>query len=260
MHRLLLAALALTLVSPAARAQDTTGNTFTWDGTIPQGSWLRIRNLNGDITVQRASGSTVHVRGEKEWRRGDPQDVHFTMRKDGSNVTICALWGDNATCDERGSHSHGIHINNHNDVSVHFTVQLPKGVKVEAGTVNGSLDIEGAQAEVAAHTVNGEITAASTEGPVNASTVNGGIHVRMDALAGNGDLEFTTVNGSVHVELPATLNAELDMSTVNGSLVSDYPLTVSGRLNPRHIRATIGTGGRRLKVKTVNGSVELVKR
>ena len=108
--------------------------------------------------------------------------------------------------------------------------------------------------------VNGDIEAATTQGPVDATTVNGGIRVSMDALTGDGDLDFSTVNGSVRVEMPAALNADLEMSTVNGSLESDYPLTMSGRLNPRHIEATIGSGGRRLRLKTVNGSVELRKR
>ena len=260
MHRFLAAALAVTIASPAVRAQTTNGNTFTWDGQIPQGSWLHVRNLNGDITVERASGNSTHVTGEKHWRRGDPSEVRFTVFKDGSDVTICALWHEDDSCDERGYHSHGHSDHHDNDVTVHFAVQLPKGVKVDAGTVNGGLDISGAQAEVRASTVNGDIEAATTQGPVDASTVNGGIRVSMDALTGDGDLDFSTVNGSVRVEMPATLNAELEMSTVNGSLESDYPLTVRGRLTPRHIEATIGNGGRRLRLHTVNGSVELRKR
>jgi len=259
MHRILLAALVLAVV-PSVQAQDSTGNTFTWDGQIPQGSWLHVRNINGGITVEGASGNSVHVTGEKHWRHGDPSQVHFTVFKTGSDVTICALWHEGDTCDEDGYHSHHHGNNDNNDVSVHFAVQLPKGVKMDAHTVNGGLDIHGAQAEVEAETVNGDIEAATTMGPVNASTVNGSVRVSMDSLTGDGDLSFTTVNGSVRAELPTTLNAELEMSTVNGSFTSDYPLTVSGRLSPRHIRATIGNGGRRIRFETVNGSVQLLKR
>jgi hypothetical protein len=49
------------------------------------------------------------------------------------------------------------------------------------------------------------------------------------------------------------------MRTVNGRVSSDFPLTLSGRINPRHIRATVGKGGRRLRFSTVNGSVDLRK-
>ncbi len=263
--RMLFAVAAVaTLVAPftTAVAQQGGGandNTFDWSGAIPAGSWLRVKNLNGPITVEQGTGSTAEVHAVKEWRRGDPSVVRFTVTKDGDNVTICALWN-NATCDETGYHSHGGRNNENNDVSVRFVVKLPKGVRMDANTVNGALNISGAIAEVAARTVNGGITAASSSGSVTASTVNGSIRVRMDALpSGNDDLSYSTVNGSVTVELPASFSGEVDMSTVNGTLRTDFPVTVSGKLNPKRIRATIGNGGRLLRLKTVNGSLELRK-
>ncbi|HEU4563094.1 MAG TPA: DUF4097 family beta strand repeat-containing protein [Gemmatimonadaceae bacterium] len=262
MQRLLTAALAATMamVPLCARAQGTSndGNTFDWAGNIPTGSWLRIRNLNGGIDVEEATGDRAEVHGEKQWRHGDPQEVRFAVTKDGNDVTVCALWSEDDTCDAEGYHSHG-HHENHSDVSVHFTVRLPKGVKVDLGTVNGSLDVRGAGAEVVAETVNGRIDAATSHGPVTAHTVNGSIRVRMDELPAEGDLSYSTVNGSVTAELPAALDAEVEMETVNGSLSSDFPLSVSGRVTPKHLRATIGHGGRRLRLQTVNGSVELRK-
>lgn len=254
-------AAALATLAPSAAAQGTTsnGNTFDWSGAIPAGSWIRIHDLNGGIDVEQATGSDVSVHAEKKWRRGDPSTVRFVVFKEGSDVAICALWHEGDTCDESGYHSHGDHDDDQNDVSVHFTVQLPKGVKIAANTVNGSLDIRGAGAEVDAHTVNGRIDASTSSGPVRAETVNGSIHVRMAALPGDGDLRYHTVNGSITAELPATLDADVDMETVNGSLSSDFPLTVQGRFSPRHMRATIGKGGRRLELRTVNGSVELRK-
>jgi hypothetical protein len=253
-----------TLVAPVASAAAQQGaresdNAFDWSGAIPSGSWLRIKNLNGPITVEPGTGSTAEVHAVKEWRRGDPSAVRFAVVKDGDNVTICALWHD-ATCDASGYQSRGGRRNENNDVSVRFVVKLPRGVRMDANTVNGSLNIGGASAEVVAHTVNGGITAASSSGPVTASTVNGSVRVRMDALpAGDGDLSYSTVNGSVIVELPASFNGAIDMSTVNGALRTDFPITVSGKLNPRRIRATIGNGGRLLRLKTVNGSLELRK-
>jgi hypothetical protein len=252
------------LATPAAAQQSvgTTSNddTFDWSGTIPEGSWLRIMNLNGSIAVEPASGGTAEVHGEKKWREGDPSRVRFVVTKDGDNVTVCALWHEDDSCDEDGYHSHGHHGNDHNDVSVKFTVRLPKGVRVQTSSVNGSLDIAGATAEVVAHTVNGRIDAASTSGPVDAETVNGSIHVRMDAIPSNTEsLEYSTVNGSVTLEVPSSFSGELEMETVNGSLESDFPVTMQGRFNPRHLRAKIGDGGPTIHLRTVNGSVNLRK-
>jgi len=259
----LAAIAALAMPASAQRPAGTTsnGNTFDWSGAIPAGSWLRIANLNGSIDVEPASGNTAEVHGEKKWREGDPSRVRFVVAKDGDNVTVCALWNEDDSCDEDGYHSRGNHRgNDHNDVSVKFTVKLPKGVRVQANTVNGSLDIAGASAEVVAHTVNGRIDAASTSGPVDAETVNGSIHVRMDAIPSNTQsLEYSTVNGSVTLEVPSDFAGELEMETVNGSLESDFPVTMQGRFNPRHLRAKIGEGGPTIHLRTVNGSVNLRK-
>jgi DUF4097 and DUF4098 domain-containing protein YvlB len=173
-------------------------------------------------------------------------------------VLVCAIW-DDAECDETGYRSRrNDRRNNDNDVSVDFVVRVPRGVNVAPGTVNGSIRVTDVTGEVRASTVNGRVEAASLGGPVTASTVNGNVDVRMATL-GDKDLDFTTVNGSLTVELPAQLDAEIELSTVNGRINADYPLTLSGRINPRHIRATIGKGGRRIKFTTVNGSVTLKK-
>jgi hypothetical protein len=259
-----LAGLALAAAAGTARAQQSvpgareTDSTFEWSGAIESGSWLRIRNLNGSIEVRPASGSTAQVRAEKHWRRGDPRQVHFALVRDGANVTICALWDEDDTCDAGGMHAHG-HGHDRGDVSVRFTVELPNGVKIDAGTVNGGVDVRDAGAEVIAKTVNGHVDAVSRSGPVTASTVNGSVRAHMEALSGSGDLRYSTVNGSIVLEVPATLDAELDMRTVNGALSSDFPLIVTGRVNPRHLRATVGKGGRRIELSTVNGSIELRK-
>ena len=237
-------------------------SSWKWSGRVPEGRWLVLRNLNGVIRVEAASGNEVEVSAVKRWRRGDPADVRITRAtfgQSGESVVICALWNDNAECDEDGYRSNSDNNRNrNNDVSVDFTVRLPRGVKIEAATVNGSVRIAGATSEVEASTVNGAVDAVSSGGPVRASTVNGDIEARMSDM-GTGDLSYATVNGSVTLELPARVDAVVDLSTVNGSLRSDYPMTLEGRISPRRIRATIGQGGRRIKVTTVNGSVELKK-
>ena len=261
MNRFLTATLALTLVAAPAQAQrETEDNAFKWTGTVAEGRWLRVKNLNGPINVVAASGNQVEITASKKWRRGDPEDVRFDVKQSEGNVTVCALWFD-AECDDDGirSRDHRGQRNRNNDVSVEFTVRLPRGVRLDVGTVNGSLDIEGARGEVEAHTVNGSIEVATSTGPVNARTVNGSISARMSTLAGNEDMEFATVNGDIEVEVPEAFDADLEMSTVNGRLESDFALTIQGRLNPRNIKARIGKGGRNIEFGTVNGNVELRK-
>jgi hypothetical protein len=253
--------VALLLAPAAVRAQTRDSVPFTWNGTVAAGSWFQLRNVNGTVRVEGSTGNQVEVRAIKRWRRGNPDDVQIRVTRYGDgdrNVLVCAIW-DDAECDETGYRSRrNDRRNNDNDVSVDFVVRVPRGVNVAPGTVNGSIRVTDVTGEVRASTVNGRVEASSLGGPVTASTVNGNVDVRMATL-GDKDLDFTTVNGSLTVELPAQLDAEIELSTVNGRINADYPLTLSGRINPRHIRATIGKGGRRIKFTTVNGSVTLKK-
>jgi opacity protein-like surface antigen len=261
MRRTILAAATLALLATPAAAQERNDEKdFTWKGTIPAGKWITIQDMNGDVDVVASTGTEVEVTAHKHWRRGDPEDVRIEVVKGGAggDVMICALWFD-ARCDENGIHNDRHWGDRRNDVAVDFTVKLPKGVRAHMATVNGSLHIDGAGAEVEASTVNGGIRVTTASGPVNATTVNGGIDVDMHTLSGDDDMRFETVNGSISVDVPAALDAELEMSTVNGGFDSDFPLSLSGRINPHHIRATIGKGGRRLVMRTVNGGITLRK-
>src|SRR5262245_56486367 len=105
MRKHLAAAMLLAAVAPlpAVAQQRQSGDTFNWSGTIPQGRWIRIRNLNGEITVGQSTSGRVEVVATKHWRRGDPDVVRIETRKfgpGGESVLICALWGERAECDE----------------------------------------------------------------------------------------------------------------------------------------------------------------
>lgn len=265
----LLHVLAAVLVAPGAlMAQDrqTERDAFTLSERVPQGQWVRVRNLNGGLHVRASSGDKVEITATKNWRRGDPKDVKIETKKasDGS-ILVCAIWvNTNTVCTEdqystRGDSRHD-RWNDHNDVSVDFEVRVPKGVKVGVWSVNGGVSVEGATSEVRASTVNGSVDAVSSGGPVHASTVNGSIHATMGRLDGDEDLDLSTVNGTVVAEFTGDIDANIELSTVNGHFQTDWPVTVTGRIDPRHLRATLGKGGRRIRLTTVNGNVEIRKR
>ena len=261
--------LATALMAPATLAAQDRQNerdAFTLSERVPQGQWVRVRNLNGGMHVRASSGDKVEITATKSWRRGDPKDVKIETKKsaDGS-ILVCAIWlNTNTVCTEERYSTHnddrGDRWNDHNDVSVDFEVRVPKGVKVGVWSVNGGVSVDGATSEVRASTVNGSVNAGSSGGPVQASTVNGSIHATMGRLDGDQDLDFSTVNGTVVAEFAGDIDANIELSTVNGRFQTDWPVTITGRIDPRHLRATLGKGGRRIRLTTVNGNVELRKR
>jgi hypothetical protein len=259
MKKLAGAALMVVLATTAAElsAQD-----FEWNGRVQSGDVLEIEGVLGDIRAVAASGNEVEVSAEvREHRRGYAEDIRFEVVEHSGGVTICALY----PTSRRARHDNecrpgGRTRNSTNDidVEVNFTVHVPAGVDFMGHTVNGGIDVNSLSGNVDVRTVNGSIDV-STSGYAEANTVNGDI----DAAIGNpnwdGMLEFETVNGSITVELPDGIAADVTASTVNGAIDTDFPLTVQGRFSHRRLSGSIGGGGERISLTTVNGSVSLLR-
>ena len=260
------AALVAALALPVAAGAQATD--FSWNGTVARGNWVYMRNVNGAVIVEQGTSDRVEVTAVRKASRGGDVNVVKIEAKQatgGGDVVVCALWDEQGTCgidDYRATRRNRDRDWDDDDdrrnVSVEFRVKLPAGVRLDASTVNGKVSVTGATSEVRVNTVNGGISAATSGGPVRASTVNGSIDVRMGTV-GTESLEYSTVNGSVTVRLPEAVNADVELSTVNGSLESDFPLTIQGRMDKRHMRARLGSGGQRIKFSTVNGSVQLLR-
>ena len=288
----------LPVLAPAQTLVGGSDSIYTWRGALPSGALLTIKNFNGPIDVRPASGSQAEVRAEKRTGRGGGsiQDVAFEVQT-GSNgdVTICSTFRNRNPCDDRSDHGDDDDRGYRRYVTVAITVLIPRGaqLKVSTGngavsvervggdvqaatgngrvhvdgtegsvrvsTGNGDVDVRGAKSSVRVSTGNGSVTVSTSEGPVEARSGNGDIDVTMSALRAREDMAFSTGSGAVRVTLPPGYNGELDATTGNGELRSDFDLKVEGRMNPRHIRATIGEGGPRLRLTTGNGRLEVRK-
>lgn len=297
---LAIALLTLPALARAQTLVGRTESVWTWKGAVPASAVLTIRNFNGSIDVRRAEGPSAEVRAEKRLSRngGTIEDVAFDVRKNGSgDITICAVLRRNNPCDDRRHDSDDDDSDNgRHTPTVVMTVLLPRGAQlkvatgngaitvdqvggdvqastgngavhvagtdgsVKVSTGNGDVDVRGAKASVRVSTGNGRVSVSTSDGPVDARTGNGDIDVSMTALKSRDDMTFSTGSGSVRVTLPAGYNGELDASTGNGELRSDFDLKIEGRMNPRHVRATIGDGGPRLRLATGNGRLEILKK
>ncbi len=241
---------------PTLAAQD-----FRWTGQLAAGKAIEIKGVNGSIDAVAASGNQIEVTADKRARNDDPDEVQIEVLEHEGGVTICAVYPTprHARHDNECAPGHGGHMSTEdNDVRVNFKVRVPAGVLFTGHTVNGDVETDGLGGDVDVATVNGDVRV-STGGHAEAATVNGSIEVRMGRADWTGTLDFRTVNGGITVYVPDGFSAEIEAETVNGDIETDFPMTVSGRLGMRRIRGTIGAGGRRLDLQTVNGSIKLRK-
>jgi hypothetical protein len=290
---MMMVALPASLLSGQER-RAFNGDTFEWSERVPRGAWLRVYDPNGRIEVTEASGDVAEVRAER--REGRRDAVQIEIRRDGDDVTICAVVAE-SDCDDDGVRTRRRSRSRDDDdrARIHFTVRLPRGVRLAAGTGNGEVSVTGAAADVqassgngrvrvstssgavrassgngevsvegatdrvSASSGNGRVTVATRRGPVQASSGNGDIDVRMQTLASDEDMSFSTGNGRITVAVPPDFTGEIDGTLGHGSFRSDFPVTLQGRFSPTRVRGTIGSGGPRVRMMSGNGDIELVK-
>lgn len=287
----LFVAASVLLAQGALAQQGRDDATWTWSKQLDAGSRLTIINPDGPISVHEATGTTVQVRATKTPRRGSSiRDVAFDVQETASGVQICTVYGDRRSCREDRNNGNGdIHVR------VAYDIAIPRSLRLNATTGNGDVTIERAGAEVHAITGNGRVSVGETSGrvdvttgngdvtienangpvtansgngrivvntsagPVNANTGNGDIDVRMKSLVAPDGMSFTSGSGSISVTLPDAFNGRIDAMTGSGSLRSDFEISIIGRMDPQHIRGTIGKGGPLLRFVTGSGSIELRK-
>jgi hypothetical protein len=268
---------------------------FTRTEPVARGEWFRFYGPIGDVTVTEGSGNQVEFRAEKILRNGRVTDIAFELRRAGDGVTICAIFDENDECSDTGyrSERRSGWSRNFRPPSLNVTIRVPAGVRLAVVSGNGDVSVTGAHAELVARSGNGrvrvtgtageveaasgngEVTVDNVQGPVSANSGNGDVRVStvqgpVSARSGNGDLiirmselrmaddmEFTTGNGRIELTVPAGFNADIDASTGNGGIRTDFPIQVSGRVSKTRLRGTIGQGGRRLRLVSGNGEIEL---
>jgi DUF4097 and DUF4098 domain-containing protein YvlB len=236
------------------------GEDFRWQGRLAAGQAVEIKGVNGDIEAVAATGDEVEVLAVKSGRRSDPSEVTIEVVTHGGGVTLCAVYpaSGRGRANECAPGEGGRMDTSNNDVEVRFTVQVPKGVRFVGRTVNGGIQIAQLDGDVEAYSVNGGVRI-DTRGNARAETVNGSITASMGRSDWSGSAAFETVNGGITLALPADAGAEVSAETVNGSIETDFPLTVRGKFSGRRVSGTLGSGGRELRLETVNGSIRLRK-
>jgi DUF4097 and DUF4098 domain-containing protein YvlB len=130
-------------------------------------------------------------------------------------------------------------------------------------TVSGDLTLSKISGEIDVETVSGDMTIEATElTRARIRTTNGDMEVATK-LANNARLDAETINGDVTLKVLGTVDAEFDIHTFNGEIESCYgeEAVHSRERGPGHdLNFTRGSGSARVRIKTLNGGVDLCGR
>src|SRR5271167_2905492 len=238
-----LAGLLTLLLAVSALAQ--VSQEFHRTVPLPTNGRISLENVNGNVEITGWDRNEVQIDAVKKARDQQRLDEASIEVKTGSDsVKIHTQYPQNHT--------------NNNPASVHYTLRVPQNAQLDRiSLVNGSLTIQKVTGQVDASLVNGKAHISDLTGEANISSVNGSIEANYAALNNVRQIKLKSVNGSIELGLPGSPNAEVKASTVNGSIKTDFPLTVQGAFSGHSLSGTLGSGGTRIELSNVNGSMHI---
>jgi DUF4097 and DUF4098 domain-containing protein YvlB len=246
---LLLAALAAARPAAAETTRD-----FDQRLGMSRGDRVRVNDVNGDIVATRSASNQVRVRARISSPNDDLAGVSIKVSQRGSTVYVCPVFSGQTVGDDCRSEGDN---NNWRKIRVDFTIEVPAGVNLDADTVNGKIvaDVDG---NVVAKNVNQSIQITSG-GYAQAETVNGTIDATLSNPNWPDTMKFATVNGAISVRVPRSSNFNVKASSLNGAIkVEGFPLAEkTGQWVGHSLEGTVGSGGRTLRLQTVNGTIFL---
>ncbi len=213
--------------------------------TLTTGALFQLSNINGIVEAETYKGDTVLIKAIKMTdKEGDLEKVEilFDYQKDRLKVKV------------------------HKDkkwrrlsFKVEFYLKIPARLRhVSLVSVNGKVKTRGDFKQLNLKTTNGRIEFKWKFAEGSFRSINGRIEVfQQEAL--KGDTSLKTINGSLRLHLNKDSNFRVDGTTVNGSIRSDFDVTIKRRFVGSKMRGTNNGGKHRLYLKSVNGSIRLMK-
>lgn len=214
---------------------------------------VSIANINGDVHISAWDGNEVKVDAVKRAYSAERlSEAMIDVVSAADSIVIKTKYPErNQTFDDR------TRVNN--PASVEYTLTVPRNARIDnAELINGSLDITGVQGDVRLSLINGEVKAGDLSGDVRISTVNGGVEANLARLTEAKAVNLTSVNGPIVLIVPAGANADVKASTVHGKITNDFGWTVNeGQYVGRDMSGQVGSGGLRIRLSNVNGSISI---
>jgi hypothetical protein len=213
---------------------------------LPQGS-LELQNINGDVHISGWDNDLIQVSAIKRASaKTDLEKARIQIDAEADAIKISTVY----------EKSHAWDCEHNGQADVEFNIMVPRTARLaKVELVNGNLSITNITGLVRASSVNGNVSANGLEGLTYLSTVSGKLEAVFNRV-GSG-IELLSLNGPLSVTLPSDVNAELEASTVKGEIENNFSIPVQDPNLGKALRAEMGNGGARIRIKNVNGTVSI---
>lgn len=225
----------------------------------------------GNVTLVKAV-----YRSGRGGGKGAVLDIHAPRD---SAITTTTVSGDQIVRDIRGAQrlqsvsgnirtetsSDDLHVNSvSGDIDVTGAGgKTPANVRTRIATVSGEIKAVNLGGELELESVSGTIDASAGDvARARIKTTSGEATLRA-SLGRDARIEAESINGELTIELSGKIDAEFDVETFNGSIDNCFgpkSQRVSEFGPGRELRFKEGDGSARVRVKTLNGGVNLCRK
>jgi len=257
--------------------------------TVDKVSDLNLISFDGNIEVRSWDKPEVLVQVEK---RGQDKDVVskieiLSEQKDNKILVEARYSGKTGFIGFGVYHSPSARLIASVPRNINLTIRTSDGAVV-VERVNGRTEIKTGDGAIRASEVSGELVAETADGSIQIDDVSGRIEARtgdgsirlsgtpsaLRARSGDGsivlrirngatmteDWMVATSDGSVTIELPDGFNAEIEAEpSSDGRVRNDLSLAdaTGGTRESRTLKGRLGSGGKRITLRTGDGTIRL---
>jgi DUF4097 and DUF4098 domain-containing protein YvlB len=270
---------------------------FSKSFSVAPGGKLTMKVDHGDVRVTGSDENAVEVRVTREVTRASASEAakiikehRIELLQNGNEISITA----HAPPSLRGTSWFSFFTQP--NLNVHYEISVPRKCDVQLKTAGGNIEVADLRGGLKAETQDGNLDLSGIEGKVDGQTMGGNIraveckselvvhtqggNVKIEefsgprvqgstsggtvfadfAVAPKADCDLHTSGGTVTAKLPADAAITLDAHTMGGTVNTELPVQTEGKHQGSTLRGTINGGGPVLKLETMGGNIDVLKR
>jgi hypothetical protein len=213
---------------------------------LPSQGRFSLDNVNGDVRITGWDKAEVQIDAIKKAKSAEAlEKIKIEIDAGKDQITVKTRYPKG-----KGGENGG---------SVEYTIFVPRGATLKKiADVNGSVFIKEVTGAVDVSTVNGKVVASGMSNGGEFESVNGSVQATFSEVKSEKSIDMKTVNGGLELKLPANANASVSASSLNGGIHSSYNLPVKKHFPiGSNLNADIGSGGAEVRMKSVNGGIQI---
>ncbi|HEU4796092.1 MAG TPA: hypothetical protein VFT02_10710 [Pyrinomonadaceae bacterium] len=218
--------------------------------SLSPGARVEVGGINGPVTIETSADTKMaEVKIDRTASSQEALDRRkIKIESDGNSLRIHG---------ETTEHSFFAKLFG-SKASEKVTLRLPSQVVLFVKGVNGSVVVGEIDGAVEVGGVNGTVKVANSAGSASFKGINGNVVAGIRRIEQDG-VTLKGINGNIELQLPSDVNADFESSGMNGRVISDIPNVTVDKHKHGNYWARIGSGGRGITAKGINGNIRLTR-